>query len=159
MTVSSIRPVSPAGTPPLSVLADLRIEMDGHRAHLVGEGQSLILHTDRPLRMWAAVNRASLPAWTGRLNGPRAVGRAATGLRSSGLSIDVRGPDGVLVRLGDGVGSSVGRLLTGSSAVGFGSVRALSSTVTARIPVRRIALYAAAAIATVAVVAVLRRRG
>ena len=142
----------------LSVSADLRIESDGQRAHLVGDGGSLILHTDQPLQFWSSINHAALPSGVGRVSGPRALGRVAGALDDAGITLDVTGPDGVLVRLGDGAGSRLGRLVTGSSAVGFGSVRLLASTLTARLPVRRIAIAALAGLATVGVLAVARRR-
>ncbi len=145
------------GSAKLAVFADLRIETDGQRAHLVGDGRSLILHTDQPLRFWSSIDHAALPAGVGRVNGPRALGRVADALHDAGVTVDVTGPDGVLVRLGDGAGSRLGKLVTGSSAVGFGSVRLLASTVTARMPVGRIA--AALGLAAVfGIVAVVRRR-
>ena len=147
----------PEGSGQLAVFADLRIETDGQRAHLVGDGKSLILHTDQPLRFWRSIDHAALPAGVGRVNGPRALGRVADALHDAGVTVDVTGPDGVLVRLGDGAGSRLGKLVTGSSAVGFGSVRLLASTVSARLPVGRIAA-ALALVAVLGVITAVRRR-
>jgi len=158
MTIST--PSGPAAvttTGPLAVFADVRVDIEGHRAHLVGDGQSLILHTDQPLHLWSALAHAPLPAGVGRVNGPRALGRAADALRAAGLTVDVTGPDGVLVRLG-GAGTSAGRLLTGSSAVGLGSTRVVTSTLNARVPVGRISLAAALVAAMALAVAVIVRR-
>jgi hypothetical protein len=149
----------PTGTRRTAVFADLRIETDGQRAHLVGDGTALVLHTDSPMRFWSTLNRAALPSGVGRVNGPRALGRAATALAEAGITVDVTGPDGMIVRLGDGAGSALGRLATGSSDVGFGSVRVVASTLSAQ---RSLGRYgAAAAVATivaVVMVAVRRRR-
>lgn len=142
---------------PLAVFADVRLDAEGHRAHLVGDGQSLILHTDQPLHLWSALANAPLPAGVGRVNRPRALGRAADALQTAGLTVDVTGPDGLVVRLG-GAGSSAGRLLTGSSAIGFGSTRVIISTVTARVPVGRISVAVVIAAAPLAIAAMLRRR-
>jgi len=138
-----------SGRPALSVSADLRLDIDGSKAHLVGDGQSLILHSNDPLRLWSALNQASLPAGVSRADGPRAIGRAADALLDNGLSVDVTGPHGVLVRLGQGADSRAGRLITGSRGVEFGSARALGATVRAAGPTRRIVL-AGAVVAAVA---------
>jgi hypothetical protein len=151
---SSQRIVPPA----LSITADLRLDLDGTKAHLVGDGQSLILHSSDPLRLWSALNQASVPAGIARVDGPRAVGRAADALLDNGLRVDVTGPHGVLVRLGQGADSRAGRLITGSSGVEFGSARALGATIRAEVPAGRIALAAAAIVAAVVLFAVKRRR-
>lgn len=130
---------------PLSVFADLRFETAGHRVHLVGHGTSLVLHSSDPRKLIKDVRDISRPAQMARLSGRTALGRAAEGLRKSGLRVDVRGPDGVLVRLGDGPESRMGRWVTGSSAVEFGTVRDL--TAAAGIPARRTAVLAIAGIA------------
>jgi len=135
----------------------VRVDIEGHRAHLVGDGQSLILHTDQPLHLWSDLSHAPLPAGVGRVNGPRALGRAADALRAAGLTVDVTGPDGVLVRLG-GAGTSAGRLLTGSGAIGLGSPRVLFSTLTARVPIGRISVAAVIAGAALAIAVIVRRR-
>ena len=144
--------------PAVRVLADLRLESDGQRAHLVGDGTALVLHTDNPMRFWSEINEAALPPGVGRVNGPRALGRAADVLADAGLTVDVTGPDGMLVRLGGATGSPFGRLSTGSSAVQFGSPRLLLSTLTAQLPVRRYAAAAAAIALAAGIFAALRRR-
>jgi len=146
------------GRPSLSVSADLRLDVDGASAHLAGDGQSLILHSSDPMRLWSSVNRASLPAGISRVDGPRAVGRAADALSDNGLRVDVTGPHGVLVRLGKGADSRAGRIVTGSRGVEFGSARALGATVRAEVPTGRIALAGAAIAAAAVLFAVLRRR-
>lgn len=146
------------GRPALSVSADLRLDIDGSKAHLVGDGQSLILHSSDPLRLWSALNQASLPAGISRVDGPRAIGRAADALLDNGLSVDVTGPHGVLVRLGRGADSRAGRIVTGSRGVEFGSARALGATARAAVPVRRIAISGAVVAAAAALYAVSRRR-
>lgn len=119
------------------MFADLRLEAEGQRVQVVGDGDSLIVHTSDPLRLWSSLTSSALPSAVGRVSGPRAAGRAADALRDVGLRVDLTGPSGVLVSLGAGAGSTAGRLLTGSDSLGFGSVRAIRTTVTARIPVRR----------------------
>lgn len=151
-------PSGQSGRPTLSVSADLRLDVDGSKAHLVGDGQSLVLHSTDPLRLWSAVNKASLPAGISRVDGPRAVGRAADALLDSGLSVDVTGPHGVLVRLGQGADSRVGGFVTGSRGVEFGSARALGATIRAEIPAGRIAIAGTAVAALAVLYALLRRR-
>jgi len=145
----------------VAVLADLRIETDGQRAHLVGDGTALVLHTDSPLQFWSTINGAALRSGVGRVSGPRALGRAADVLTQAGITIDVTGPGGMIVRLGEGAGSVLGRVTTGSPAVQFGSVPVLASTLSAQVPVRRYGLAAAGALVLAALFAlfvVLRRR-
>lgn len=129
----------------LSVFADLRMEADGQRVHLVGDGSSLILHSSDPVRLWSSLTESALPSGVGRVSGPRAAGRAADALRDAGLRVELTGPKGVLVTLGTGAGTPAGRLLTGSDALGFGSVRAIRTTIAARLPGGRIALASVAA--------------
>jgi hypothetical protein len=138
----------------LSVSADLRIQSDGQRVHVVGDGTSLIVHSSDPLRLWSAMTSSAVPSGVGRVNGPRAAGRAANALRDAGLRVDITGPNGVLVTLGSGAGTPAGRVLTGSDSVGFGSLRAVRSTIAARLSIRKLAL---ATTATAAVVALLWR--
>lgn len=144
-----------AAAHPLSVFADLRLETDGHRVHLMGDGQAFVVHTSDPRRLLRDVRTMSLPDSISGLTGRTALGRAATELRSAGLRVDVRGPDGVLVRLGHGAESKFGRVVTGSSAVQFGTARDLSAA--ARLPARRIAMMVVAVISVAAVI-VRRRR-
>lgn len=144
-----------AAAGPFSVFADLRLETDGHRVQLVGDGQSLVVHTSDPRRLLHDVRHLSLPAQMSGAAGRTALGRAADGLRQVGIRVDVRAPDGVLVRLGDGPGSRFGRIVTGSSAVEFGTFRDL--TAAAGIPAKRIRVLVVAGI-SVAVALLLRRR-
>jgi hypothetical protein len=127
-------PASAPAARSLSVFADLRMETAGQRVHLVGDGTSLVVHTSDPLRLWSAVTSSALPSGVGRVNGPRAAGRAADALQQAGLRVDITGPRGVLVALGNGAGTPAGRLLTGSDSLGFGTVGAIGTTVASRIP-------------------------
>jgi hypothetical protein len=115
----------------LDVTADLRIEVDGTQATLVGSGDRLVLETTDPGAFWSALLRAELPAGVGRIDAARALGRIADGLRDAGVRVDVRGPRGRLVALGAGVRSPAGRLGTGSSALRPGGPRALAPLVLA----------------------------
>jgi hypothetical protein len=132
---------SGAPSPAVAVFADLHIVTDEHRLHLVGDGRSLVLHSSDPRRLAAALRGLPLPAGP-VVSGRRAVGRAANTLRDNGMQVAVRGPDGALLHLGDGHGSRLGRLLTGSPAVSFGTPRELAAA--AGIPVRAITLAAIA---------------
>ena len=82
------------------------------------------------------------------------MGRAATALREAGLRVDVRGPDGVLVQLGKGTESTLGRIVTGSSAVQFGTAIDLGTA--AQLPVKRIAVLVFAGL-SLSVALLLRR--
>lgn len=118
-----------AGRPgTLTVDADLRMDLNGHPAHLTGSGQDLRIDTDVPAELWAEISRAELPAGLGRINGPRAIGRAATEMARHGVSVSIVGPTGELVRVGARVSSRLGRLTTGSTAVRFGSARTVAPT-------------------------------
>ncbi|MET0865539.1 MAG: hypothetical protein ABWZ98_14500 [Nakamurella sp.] len=150
--VTTSAPASARAARSLSVFADLRMESDGQRVHLVGDGTSLVVHSSDPLRLWSALTSSALPSGVGRVNGPRAAGRAANALRDAGLRVDLTGPNGVLVALGNGAGTAAGRALTGSNSVGFGSLRAVLSTVPAVTPRVKIAAGLAAATALAAFV-------
>jgi hypothetical protein len=160
MTPSPPEPGSTRAARTTEVFADLRMETGGHRAHLVGDGSSLVLHLDQPLAMAASLRRVSLPEAAGVAQQSRGLGRMATVLDTAGFTVDVRGPDGdLLVRLGRGQGSRLGRLLTGSRAVRFGSARELTGTLTDALPTGRILVGACAVvIATAAAIAVRRAR-
>jgi len=145
-----------AAAHPLSVFADLRLETDGHSVQLVGDGQSLVVHTSDPRLLFRDVRKIALPAAVSGRTGRTALGRAATALRDAGLRVDVRGPDGVLVRLGDGTQSRFGRIVTGSSAVQF--VTAMDLGTAAQVPVRRIAVLVVTGTLVVAALLRLRRR-
>ena len=109
----------------LSVTADLDIEVDGHSARLRGDGRQVVLRSDHPQLMWESLTRASLPDSVGAVSGPRAIGRVARGMAQAGIHLDVEGPRGVIVSLGDGERSLIGRVVTGSSAVRPRSARSL----------------------------------
>ena len=140
------RTASTAAPGALSVFADLRVETDGHKAHLVGDGQSLVLHSSHPMKLWSALGQVSLPTGIRPASGRRAVGHAAAALQEYGLSVDVRGPQRMIIRLGDGAGSRVGRLVTGSGSVELGSVRELTTALGGHVPLRAIAAAAVAAL-------------
>ena len=53
------RTASTAAPGALSVFADLRVETNGHKAHLVGDGQSLVLHSSHPMKLWSALGQVS----------------------------------------------------------------------------------------------------
>jgi len=150
-----------AAAGPFSVFADLRLETDGHRVHVVGDGQSLVVHTSDPRRLLRDVRHLSLPAHFSSVVGRTALGRAADGLRDVGIRVDVRAPDGVLVRLGEGHGSRFGKVVTGSSAVQFGRARDLAAAFpiagAAEMPAKRIRVLVVAGI-WVGVALLLRRR-
>ena len=160
MTLRPPAPGSPTAARTTEVFADLRMETGGHRAHLVGDGRSLVLHVDEPLGMVTSLRRVALPEASGIAQQSRGLGRMATVLDTAGITVDVRGPDGdLLVRLGRGPGSRLGRLLTGSGSVRLGTARVLTGPVTDALPTGRILLGAGAAvIATAAAIAVRRAR-
>jgi len=142
----------------VEVFADLRVETGGHRAHLVGDGRSLVLHLDQPLAMAASLRRVAVPEAAGVAQQSRGLGRMATVLDTAGLTVDVRGPDGdLLVRLGRVPGSRLGRLLTGSGSVRFGTARALTGTLTDALPRGRVLLGAFAAVIVAAAAIAVRR--
>jgi hypothetical protein len=127
--MSGARPGHAAGTDgpirALSVSADLELLVDGRPAKLEGAGQHLVLTSEDPVHLWSTLSDAWLPSRAGEVSGPRAVGRAASALRDVGVTIDVAGPGGTVVRLGAGAHSRTGRLITGSPAVQPYSVRAV----------------------------------
>ena len=139
----------------ISVLADLWIDTDGQRLHLVGDGRSIVLHTSDPRRLTSALRKAPLPDGLDRERGRHAVGRAADALRANGLQVAVHGPDGVLLRLGRGADSRLGRVTTGSSAVAFGSPRDLSVAV--GVPVRALTVVGVTGLMITALTVVVNR--
>ena len=118
----SAGPPSPAV---LLVTADVDISVDGFSARLGGDGSRLVLRSDHSHHLWSSLTRASLPDSVGNVSGIRAVGRAARVMSDVGVHLDVQGPRGAVVSLGDGERSVIGRLVTGSSAVRPRSVRSL----------------------------------
>jgi hypothetical protein len=159
MTSSPLGSATTAAGRTLSVVADLRLETAGQRIQVVGDGQSLVLHTDHPLALLAAVNGTSLPSRNGVTGARHSVRRAADSLSRAGLRVDVRGPAGVLISLGNGAGSRSGRLLTGSRAVTFGPLREVAAGLTSGLPLGRITAASCTVLAiSVAVFARSRRR-
>jgi hypothetical protein len=144
----------------LLITADLRLEVSGAQASVTASGSHVTVRADSPVTLWSELNRAALPSSVGRVSGPRAVGRAAELLREHGLDVQIEGPQGVLVRLGTGVHSALGRSVTGSSAVQLVSVRSLrpiaSAAVAQAFSMRRVIGVAVAAGISVAVA--VRRR-
>jgi hypothetical protein len=158
MTSSAAGSATTTAGQPLSVVADLRLETAGQRVQLVGDGQSLILHTDHPLALLAAVRHTSWPTAVSPMSGRASVARAADTLHRAGLRVDVRGPGGVLVSLGNVAGSRLGRVLTGSRAVAFGSVHEVSASLSTGIPLVRVSAATCTAVAVAVAVFALRRR-
>ena len=109
----------------LLVSADLDITVDGLSARLEGQGGRVVLSSDDSHRVWSSLAKASLPDSVGNVSGPRSIGRAATAMSDVGVHLDVEGPRGPVVGLGEGERSLLGRLFTGSSAVRPRSARAL----------------------------------
>ncbi len=109
----------------LSVSADLELLVDGRPAKLEGAGQHLVLTCEDPVHLWSTLSHAWLPARADQVSGTRAVGRAASALSDVGVTLDIAGPGGTVVRLGAGAHSRTGRLITGSAAVQPYSVRAV----------------------------------
>jgi hypothetical protein len=143
----------------LEVQADLTVDIDGVPGTLTGSGGRLVLETADPRALWSAVTRASLPVGVGRVDAARALGRLADGMRDAGVRLEVRGPRGPLVALGDGVRSVTGRVTTGSSALRPGGAGALGPLILADLRHRRPVRVAAFAALAAAALAVLRRRG
>lgn len=138
----------------LSVFADLRVETDGQRLHLVGDGRSLVLHSSHPRRLLSVLKGLPLPVGVTVGGGRRALGRLANILRDNGIAVSVSGPEGTVVRLGDGARSVFGRLVTGSPAVSFGTP--LDLAVAVGLPVRALRLASVSGL-VVAAVLVARR--
>jgi hypothetical protein len=158
MTSSATGSATTTAGQPLSVVADLRLETAGQRVQLVGDGQSLIMHTDHPLALFTALRGTAWPTAASHRSGRAGVARAADTLHRAGLRVDVRGPGGVLVSLGHGVGSRLGRVLTGSRAVAFGSVREVAASLSSGLPLGRIIATSCAAVSVAVAVLVVRRR-
>lgn len=125
------------GAPRLTVLADLDLQVGTVHSTVRTEGDHVVLRTDSPQLMWSAISGAALPLGVGRMDGVRAIGRVADLLDESGVALDIVGPRGVLVRFGRDADSRLGRVVTGSRSVGFGSPRALLSALIGRLRIRR----------------------
>ena len=147
----------------LLITADLRMEVGGAEATVTAAGSHVTVRADSPETLWSELNRAALPSAVGRVSGPHAVGRAAELLRDNGLDVQIEGPQGVIVRLGTGVHSALGRSITGSSAVQLVSLRSLRPIATAAVrqafSARRVIGVAIAAGAAIAVTVRRRARG
>jgi hypothetical protein len=141
----------------LHVTADLRLDLDGVPATLTGDGDRLVLETGDPRALWSTITKAGLPAGVGRVSAARAVGRLASGLRDAGVSVEIRGPRGPLVSLGDGVRSVAGRVTTGSDALRPGGPGALGPLVLSSLRRPAVLVGALAALAGAVAVAVRRR--
>lgn len=151
---------SPPGTRFVSVEADLEVSVDGVFVYLEAHGDRLLLTTSHPHDLWRAVRRTSLPNVVTDVAGPRSAGRVGQSLAEAGLLLEVTGPHGVVVSLGRGVDSRLGRLTTGSASVRPGSPAAVAATTGALIGGRRAAAAAGFGALVLAVaIAVRRRRG
>ncbi len=142
----------------LSVFADLRMETDGQKVHLVGDGRSLVLHASHPRELLWAARTTPRPVEVSAVNGRRALATFAAGLRQLGIGLDVRGPDGLLLQVGaDAHPGAAGRFVTGSPDVALGRPGDLLTAAVVGLPVRR-AAAALLGVAATAAVLVLRRR-
>ena len=143
----------------LQVDSDLQLDIDGVPARLVSAGEHLtLLTTDAGhlfSRMLETAPRVNTP-----LRG--VLGELASTLDALGLSAAVVDDRGVVVSLGRGCGSRLGRLLLGSEHVRVGpvSVPVAASVVYGSTVVRRRLTYAlgAGTLASFVTVAGLRRR-
>ncbi len=149
----------------MHVVADLVLEVEGVTATIVGTGRDITVQCAVPARLLDALSYAALPSDVGRIDGPRALGRAARALQEAGLHVTVVGPDGPVLEIGRGTDSLLGRLITGSRAVAPGAwvaARPLASASArrsvARHPARSAGALAGLAAAAVAVTYRLRRR-
>ena len=113
----------------VSVRADLRMDLDGASATLTGDGDRLVLATERPGALWDTLASAPFPVGVGSVSGPVGVGRLAESLREAGVNLEVRGPRGTVASLGAGVDSALGRALAGSSALRPGALAAVAALV------------------------------
>ena len=143
----------------MEVRADLTLEIDGVISTLTGSGHDLVLHSFDPAGVLQALSYAALPASVGRIDGPRALGRVAKALAEQGLRIELTGPEGVYLRVGRGVHSRVGELVTRSRFVQPGKPSAVRSLLGAELRRRldRPARVAAVGVSVAAVLAVVRR--
>ena len=110
----------------VSIRADLRMDLDGASATLTGDGDRLVLATERPGALWDTLASAPVPIGVRPASGSAGVGRVAEALRAAGLNLDVRGPRGTVATLGAGVDSVLGRVLAGSSALRPGAPAAVA---------------------------------
>ncbi len=124
-------------------------------ARVHGEEATLVVRTEEPSRLVSALRAAGA-------TDVRGLGRGASFLAARDVALQVEGPGGTVLRIGSGAASPLGRLLTGSSAVGIGSPRAVApiarGAVTDLVGTRPGWLGLAAVAAALALVALLRRR-
>ena len=97
----------------MRVTADLHVEVDGHTAHLIGDGSRLLVMTAEPAELYARLPRIA-PIDAGRRT---VVRNAAALLDHAELALDITDGRRVLVTLGHGQHSRLGRVLIGSSLV------------------------------------------
>jgi hypothetical protein len=96
----------------------------------------------------------------GDVASPRSVGRVGQSLAEAGLLLEVAGPHGVVVSLGRGVHSRLGRLTTGSASVRPGRTAAVAATTRDLIGRRAaVAALGLGALALAVAIAARRRRG
>lgn len=113
----------------LEVTADLALTVDGQQARLTGSGSDLRLTAADPVALWRSAASVPWPVGVTVGSGPRALGDLAGTLAGVGLHLEITGPRGRVAELGRGVDSGLGRRLTGSRSVRFGSPGTLAATV------------------------------
>jgi len=137
---------------PLHVESDLTFSVDGPSGLSTGtvraSGSRVTVRISHPVSMMEAV----LGADGGGARTPAAVGDFLAGV---GLTVDVIGPRGLVVTMGDGVESAIGALVSGTRRVRPGSLRAAGPLAVARIrrPQQVRGQVAIGAVALVALVA------
>ncbi|GAB3686737.1 hypothetical protein GCM10028814_27500 [Angustibacter aerolatus] len=142
--------------------ADLELRVDGVVSTVQADGRLITVATTQPERVWSAlteaIEQAGYAVGRARGDGGRAgVGRLADLLAESGLRLEVVGPRGRVVLLGDGVRSTAGRLVTGSERVQPGNPVALAVLGARSLDRRATAVTAASGAGLLLAVAVLRR--
>ncbi len=113
-----------AGTGRLHVVADLQASVDDQAISVTGDGTQLTVRTADPATLLALVAESE-PIGLGSVPFRRLAATAARRLDESGLSLRVVGDRGVVIDLGTGLGSRLGRLLVGSELARLGSPRAV----------------------------------
>ena len=145
---------------PLHVESDLTFSVDGPSGLSTGtvraSGSRVTVRSSHPVSMMEAV----LGADGGGARTPAAaVGDFLAGV---GLTVDVIGPRGLVVTMGDGVESAIGALVSGTRRVRPGSLRAAGPLAVARIrrpqQVRGQATIGAVALVALVAADVARRR-
>jgi hypothetical protein len=155
-------PAHRAGT--LRLQADVDLVVDGRLATVSADGTHVRVRADDPVPILRELQLAARGAGAGSIRPARALGLVADELAAAGLTATVEGPRGPVLHLG-APGSRLGRWVTGSAVVRPGPVSGwravLGGALAPALHPRRVWLGAAAGTATVtlAVAAVLRRRG